>query len=106
METLKPRSTVFERSNSGNEWFHFDGTGGEQFDGAGIFAGRSAGTLQTDLAGDYLLQRKIYAGRDVTDQDDRAAFASGVDAGGDGFIAAYAFQGDIDSLIAGQLENL
>ena len=106
MEAGEPRGAFFEWGNGGDERLDLDCAAGHQFDGAGIFAGRGAGALQANLAGDNFLQREIYVGSDVADEDDRAAFASGVDGGGNGFGAADAFQGDVDALIAGEPENL
>jgi len=83
-----------------------DCAGGEEFDGAGIFAGRCAGALQADLARDDFLQREIDVRSDVSDEDDGAAFAGGVDGSDDGFGPADTFEGDVDALIVGELENL
>jgi len=71
----------------------------------GIFSGRGAGTLQTDLARDDFLEWKIDVRSDVADEDDSAAFARGVDRNGDGFVAADAFEGDVDTFVIGAFEN-
>ena len=61
--------------------------------------------MQPNLARDNFLQRKIDVRRDVANEDDGAAFASGVDRSGDSFVAANAFESDVDAFVVGALEN-
>ena len=72
----------------------------------GYSPGRSAGALQADLTRNDFLQRQIYVGGDVANEDDSSAFAGGVDGGGDGFSAADTFKRNVYALIGGELQNL
>ena len=53
--------------------------------------------MQADLAGNDFLEREVDVGSDVSDEDNGGAFAGGVDGCRDGFGAADAFEGDVDT---------
>ncbi len=78
----------------------------EEFDGARVFAGGSARTLQADLASDDFLQRKGDFRRDIANERDRATFADAVDGGGDGFVAAHSFNGQVHTGAGGAIADV
>ena len=62
--------------------------------------------MQANLATDNFLQMDFYFGGEIADERDRAAFADGVDAVGDGFGAADGFEDGVYAVSVCELENL
>jgi hypothetical protein len=67
VETVEPGGAFLKGGDGADQRVHFDGAAGHQVDTGGVFAVGGAGALETDLAGDYRLQREIDIGGDVAD---------------------------------------
>ncbi len=92
----------FERGNGGDERFYCNSTAGDEIDGLRIFAGRSSGALQADLATHDNLQRNFDSWRDVADQGHGAAALDTFDGGFDGGCAADGFQCAVHACTVGE----
>src|SRR5437588_10297866 len=101
VESLEPLRTFFQRNHGGNHRFHANGALRLALDGARIFAGRSARPLQPNLPRDDRLQRNADLGRNISHQDNRAAFSDALDRDTNGVRFSDRFDGYIDTASAG-----
>src|SRR5215467_14036703 len=101
IEALEPVGAFFEWRDGGDERLDLNLSGSHQFYGARILTGGCTGALQANLTRDDFLQREVHVGCDIADEDDRAAFASGVNGCSDRFGTANAFERHVDALIVG-----